>query len=33
MKIHGVPEERYLNKEGESHSYKKSKTLECRLEE
>ncbi|AIL47243.1 hypothetical protein BD94_3468 [Elizabethkingia anophelis NUHP1] len=26
MKIHGVPEERYLNKESESHSDEKSKT-------
>lgn len=32
MKIQGVPEERYLNKESESHSDKKSKTSECRSE-
>ncbi|AKH95124.1 hypothetical protein M876_11155 [Elizabethkingia anophelis FMS-007] len=30
MKIQGVPEERYLNKESESHPDKKSKTSESR---
>ncbi|EQB92232.1 hypothetical protein C874_05165 [Elizabethkingia anophelis 502] len=33
MNIQGVPEERYLNKERESHSDKKSKTSESRSEE
>ncbi len=30
MKIQGVPEERYLNKESESHPDKKLKTSESR---
>jgi len=33
MKIQGVPEERYLNKESKDYSDKKSKTSKCRSKE